>query len=192
MSTDNSALPRRRVRPQVLVVAVGIAIALVTVGSGILATITQWHDDSPIHREVFGNVPSSWKAAFYTVLPVLFVIGAVRFADRVRNWERGGPDDRRTTRANIAKRLADFRAGVYMQTLLRDPAAGVMHSLIYFNFIVLLAVTTVLEIDHQLPEGAKFLHGTTYQAYALVGDVAGTLFVVGVLWAIVRRYVQRP
>jgi Fe-S oxidoreductase/nitrate reductase gamma subunit len=192
VSTDDSALPRRHVRPQVLVVAIGIAIALVTVGSGILATITQWHDDSPIDRVVFGNIPSSWKAVFYTVLPVLFVIGAVRFSSRVRNWERGGPDDRRTTRANIGKRLADFRAGVYMQTLLRDPAAGVMHSLIYFNFLVLLAVTTVLEIDHQLPEDAKFLHGTTYQAYALVGDVAGALFVIGVLWAIVRRYVQRP
>ena len=46
-----------------------------------------------------------------------------------------------------------------MQTLLRDPAAGLMHSMIYFGFLVLLAVTTVLEIDHQLPEGAKFLHG---------------------------------
>jgi Fe-S oxidoreductase len=31
-----------------------------------------------------------------------------------------------------------------------------------------------------------------YQAYSLVGDVAGALFVLGVVWAIVRRYVQRP
>jgi Fe-S oxidoreductase/nitrate reductase gamma subunit len=79
-----------------------------------------------------------------------------------------------------------------MQTLLRDPAAGVMHSLIYFNFLILLAVTTVLEINHQVPEGMKFLHGQTYQAYSLVGDVAGVLFTFGVVWAIVRRYVQRP
>ena len=54
----------------------------------------------------------------------------------MRNWERGGPDDRRTTPKNVKRRLADFRAGVYMQTLLRDPAAGVMHSLIYFGFLV--------------------------------------------------------
>ncbi|HEX5947403.1 MAG TPA: heterodisulfide reductase-related iron-sulfur binding cluster [Acidimicrobiales bacterium] len=79
-----------------------------------------------------------------------------------------------------------------MQTLLRDPAAGVMHSLIYFSFIILLAVTTVLEINHQMPEGAKFLHGDVYRAYSLVGDVAGILFLIGVVWAIVRRYVQRP
>ena len=79
-----------------------------------------------------------------------------------------------------------------MRTLLRDPAAGLMHSMIYFGFLVLLAVTTVLEIDHQMPEDLKFLQGRTYQAYAFVGDAAGLVFVVGVAWAILRRYVQRP
>jgi nitrate reductase gamma subunit len=79
-----------------------------------------------------------------------------------------------------------------MQTLLRDAGAGLMHSMIYFGFLVLLGVTTVLEIDHQLPESLKFLHGTTYKAYAFVGDLAGLVFLAGVVWAIVRRYVQRP
>ena len=88
--------------------------------------------------------------------------------------------------------MEKLRAGLYMQTLLRDPAAGIMHSMIYFGFLVLLAVTSVLEINHQLPESAKFLHGTVYQAYAFVGDAAGLVFLGGVVWAIVRRYVQRP
>jgi Fe-S oxidoreductase/nitrate reductase gamma subunit len=188
----NTPVPARRIRPTYIAVGVGIAFALLTVASGGVATVLQWHDDSGVQREVFGNIPSAWKAVFYTALPVLIVYGAVVFSWRVRNWERGAPDDRRTTRANIGRRLADFRAGVYMQTLLRDPVAGVMHSLIYFSFLVLLAVTTVLEINHQLPESAKFLHGDVYRAYSLVGDVAGVLFVLGVGWAIVRRYVLRP
>ena len=79
-----------------------------------------------------------------------------------------------------------------MQTLLRDPAAGIMHSMIYFGFLILLAVTTVLEINHQLPEAAKFLHGDVYKAYAFVGDFGGLIFTLGVVWAIVRRYVQKP
>jgi Fe-S oxidoreductase/nitrate reductase gamma subunit len=184
--------PAWRIRPSYIAVGIGVAFALIVVLSGVVATVLQWHDDSPIHREVFGNIPSAWKAVFYTVLPVLIVYGAVVFSWRVRNWERGAPDDRSTTRANVGRRLRDFRAGVYMQTLLRDPAAGIMHSLIYFSFLVLLAVTTVLEIDHQLPESAKFLHGDVYRGYSLVGDVAGLAFVVGVGWAIVRRYVLRP
>jgi Fe-S oxidoreductase/nitrate reductase gamma subunit len=79
-----------------------------------------------------------------------------------------------------------------MQTLLRDPVAGVMHSMIYFGFLVLLAVTATLEVNHQLPEKAQFLHGRTYEAYAMVGDTAGAVFLIGILWALGRRYVQRP
>jgi Fe-S oxidoreductase len=189
---SNTPSPALRVRPNYVAVGIGVAFALLVVASGVVATVLQWHDDSGVQRVVFVNVPSAWKAVFYTVLPVVIVYGAVVFSWRVRNWERGGPDDRRTTRANVGRRLADFRAGVYMQTLLRDPVAGVMHSLIYFSFLVLLAVTTVLEINHQLPESAKFLHGDVYRGYSLVADVAGALFVIGVGWAIVRRYVVRP
>ena len=38
-----------------------------------------------------------------------------------------------------------------MRTLLREPGAGVMHTMIYVGFIILLGVTTTLEIDEQLP-----------------------------------------
>src|SRR5947208_5773806 len=123
---------------------------------------------------------------------MLLVYGAYNFSLRVRNWQRGGPARRATTRDNVGRRLGDYRAGVYMRTLLRDPAAGAMHSLIYFGFLVLLAVTATLEIDHQAPESLKFLHGSTYQAYAFVGDAAGVVFLAGVVWALGRRYVQRP
>ena len=190
-ASDAPASPRR-IGPSQIAVAIGLVFALITIASGVLATVLQWHDDSSVQREVFGNIPSAWNLVFYTVLPVAIVYGAVVFSWRVRNWERGGPDDRGTTRRNVGRRLKDFRAGVYMQTLLRDPAAGIMHSLIYFSFLILLAVTTVLEINHQLPESAKFLHGDVYRGYALVGDLAGAAFVMGVVWALVRRYVVRP
>ncbi len=182
----------KRFTPQQLVIGLGTAIALFTVASGIAPGITDFHEESSIHREVFGNIPDAVKVAFYTVIPLLLVYGAVVFAARVKNWQRGAPDDRSTNAGNIKRRLADFRAGVYMQTLLRDPVAGLMHSMIYFGFLVLTAVTAVLEIDHQLPEDAKFLHGVTYQAYSFVGDAAGLVFLAGIAFAIVRRYVIRP
>jgi len=192
-TTDVAPAPSaKRIRPHQLVIGLGVAVAAFTAVSGIVPLLTDWHSDEPIHREVFGNVPSPVKLAFYVVIPVVVLYGAVLFSQRVRNWQRGGPDDRSTTPKNVKRRLADFRAGVYMKTLLRDPAAGVMHSLIYFSFLILLGVTTTLEIDHQLPEGAKFLHGGTYQGYSAVGDAAGLALLVGVMWAIVRRYVQRP
>ena len=167
---------RKRFKPHQLVIGIGCFMGLFTLVSGILPQITNWHDDKSPSREVFGGIPGPLQVAFYTVIPVMLVWGAIVFADRVRNWERGAPDRRRTTTKNAKRRLADFRAGVYMRTLLRDSAAGLMHSMIYFGFLVLLGVTTVLEVDHQLPESAKFLHGRTYQAYSFFGDLAGVVF----------------
>ena len=183
---------RKWFKPHQLVIGIGCFMGLFTLVSGILPQITDWHDDKSPSREVFGGIPGALQVAFYTVIPVMLVWGAIVFADRVRNWERGAPDRRRTTTKNVARRLADFRAGVYMRTLLRDSAAGLMHSMIYFGFLALLGVTTVLEVDHQMPESAKFLHGKTYLAYSFFGDIAGVVFMVGIVWAILRRYVQRP
>ena len=167
-------------------------MAAVTAVSGVIGAVAQQHGDSPISRRVFGNIPSALQAAFYTILPVMFLAGAWLFSQRVKNWERGAPDNRRTTKENAGRRMKDFRAGVYMKTLMRDPAAGIMHSMIYFGFIGLFAVTTVLEIDHQMPNGLKFLHGGVYKGYSAFGDGAGAVFTFGILWAMFRRYVQQP
>ncbi|MCU1389976.1 MAG: putative iron-sulfur protein [Ilumatobacteraceae bacterium] len=191
-STPSPDKTPKRFKPHQLVITIGIFMAIFTVTSGIIPLITKWHDKSEITRETFSGIPGPLQIAFYTVVPALILWGAFAFADRVRNWERGGPDRRRTTPKNARRRLADFRAGVYMRTLLRDSAAGLMHSMIYFGFLVLLGVTTVLEVDHQLPPKLKFLHGRTYMGYAFVGDLAGTVFVGGLLFAIARRYIQRP
>ena len=185
-------MERKRIKGPHLVLVIGLAFAIVTALSGIASAVFQQHDDSPVTREVFGGIPPSLKIAFYVMVSILLVYGAVLFGQRVKNWTRGKPDDRRTTKKNVKRRLGNFRAGVYMQTLLRDPAAGIMHSLIYFSFLVLLAVTTILEINHQIPESWKFLNGNVYMAYSFIGDLAGLCLFVGVMWAIIRRYIQRP
>ncbi len=190
--TDSTTNGDKRLKPHQLSLGLGIGMGAFILLSGVLPQITHWHNENEVHRTVFGNIPGPLQIAFYTLIPVMVVWGAFRFADRMKNWERGAVAKRRTTTKNVKRRAADFRAGVYMRTLLRDSAAGLMHSMIYFGFLVLMGVTTVLEIDHQMPESLKFLHGTTYKAYAFIGDFAGTVFTVGVIWAIVRRYVQRP
>src|SRR5262245_22141473 len=184
--------PSRLPKPSQITLLVGVLLALFVLASGIIPVITQWGDGSPIQREVFTNIPDPVIVAFYFAVATMLLTVAWLAALRVRNYERGLPDDRRTTRKNAKRRSEDFRAGVWMQTLLRDPAAGAMHACIYFGFIVLFMATVVSEIDHQLPESLKFLHGETYQAYSAAADLAGVAFIVGIGWAIVRRYVQRP
>jgi len=181
----------KRFKPQEWVIGLGIAVAVFTALSGVAAAIFDQKGDSPIHREVFGNIPTAAKVAFYSIIPALIIYGAWNFSLRVKNWTRGQPDNRSTTKKNVHRRAKDLRAGLYMKTLMRDPAAGLMHSLMYFPFIILLGVTTTLEIDHQLPSELKFLHGGVYKGYSLVGDVAGVLFLIGVGWALLRRYGPR-
>jgi Fe-S oxidoreductase/nitrate reductase gamma subunit len=190
--SETAAVKQKGLKPYQLSIALGVGIAAFTMISGIIPHLVNWHNDSPIQREVFEGIPGYLQIAFYTIIPALLVWGSLQFADRIRNWERGAPDRRKTTKKNFKQRLADYRAGVYMRTLLRDSAAGLMHSMMYFGFLVLLGVTTVLEVDHQLPPALKFLHGDVYRAYAAVGDIAGIVFTSGVIWAIIRRYVQRP
>jgi len=182
----------RRPRPHQIVFGIGVAAAVGTVASGIAPAVTHWHYDSGVERPVFLNVPTALKIAFYAAVSTMLMIVAWLASLRVRNYERGAPDNRTTTKKNAKRRFADFRAGVWMKTLLRDPAAGIMHSCIYFGFIGLFMATVLLEIDHQLPGSLKFLHGTMYQAYAFGADLAGVVFLVGIGWAIVRRYIQRP
>ena len=187
-----SLRPRPRVRPSHLVMGLGVVLAALFGASGISGALRTDRDHARISREVFVNIPDAMVAILYVTTVMLILAGAWAFAQRVENWQRGQPDRRPTTSKNVKRRMDDLRAGLWMRTLLRDPAAGVMHSLIYFPFLILFAVTTVLEVDHLLPTGAKFLHGQVYEGYKFVGDSAGVLFVIGVVWAILRRYAQRP
>ena len=198
-STDPAApAPKGRFRPRHIAIIIGVALGAATAFSYLAEQLwaEKWQEDyvreHPISREDFLNIPGAFRLAFYVVIILAILYGAVMFSFRMRNWERGAPEKRATTTKNVKDRAKSLRAGLYMQTLLRDPAAGIMHSLMYFSFLILVAVTGINEINLQAPPDLKFLHGGVYEAYACVADVAGIMFLVGVGWAIVRRYIQRP
>jgi Fe-S oxidoreductase len=193
-STDDSEASGGGFKPRHIALAVGLGFAAITALSYIaeLTWLKNVHDDSTETRIYFLNIPEALRAGFYITVILAIVFGAFAFASRMKNWERGAPDNRKTTSKNLKKRAEDLRSGLYMQTLLRDPAAGIMHSLIYFSFLILLAVTTIGEINLQAPADLKFLHGDVYKGYAFVADVAGIFFLVGMTWALVRRYIVRP
>ena len=99
------------------------------------------------------GIPGPIQVAFYLITPIILFYGSVMFANRVRNWERARPTIGAPHPRTSSAACGDFRAGVYMKTLLRDPAAGSCTRMIYFGFLILLGVTTTLEVDHQMPEG---------------------------------------
>jgi Fe-S oxidoreductase/nitrate reductase gamma subunit len=140
-------------------------------------------------RVVFENIPFALEALFYGTAAVFVALTAYLFGLRVRNWARG----RREARSgHLSDRALEFSGGVLMRTLLLDRSAGVMHALIYYGFVILLAGTITLEIDNLAPSGLKFLRGTVYLAYSFVLEIAGLSFLAGLVWATARRYGQRP
>jgi len=164
----------------------------VIAGVTVAGTMALWwlgslpgHVEFAIGRVVFGNVPRAVIAIFYFTVSTFLGISIGLFALRARNWERGSWE-RRT--GDFKRRLHRFRQGVTMRTVMEDPKSGVMHALLYYGFILLFLGTVTLEIDHLMPVGFKFLHGTVYQAYSFILDAAGVAFLVGVLWAAVLRY----
>ena len=184
----------RKPRPHQIVFAIGVLFAVFTIASGIMPTLTHWHDDSPIERRGVHQHPDRAQGR---VLRVGIGDVARRRVARVAAGPRTTSAVRPTTAApskkNAKRRFADFRAGVWMQTLLRDPAAGIMHSCIYFGFIGLFIVTVVLR---DRPPAARLAEVPARPGLrGLLGvrrRLAGVVFLVGIGWAIVRRYVQRP
>ncbi|MCP3975263.1 MAG: 4Fe-4S dicluster domain-containing protein [bacterium] len=142
-----------------------------------------------VGREVFGNLPEVFLAPFYIGVSVAIFLAAYFFAQRAKNWARGAPEDR--TRM-LKQRIHNLREGLAMKTLLRDPAAGLMHAAIYYGFIVLFLGTVTLEIDHLLPTNLKFLHGTVYQIYSLILDSFALVYLGGLAWAALRRFGRPP
>jgi len=180
--------PRRRLTASG--VLIGLAVA------SFFGTLLFWwlgslpgHFIPEVGREVFGNISPPLQALFYVGIASFLPLTLYLFSLRARNWERGSSEDRT---GRWAERLRSAGTGLAMKTLLRDRAAGLMHAMIYYGFIVLFLGTVTLEIDHLLPGSLKFLEGNTYKVYSAILDLAAVVFIVGIVWAVGRRYGQRP
>jgi Fe-S oxidoreductase/nitrate reductase gamma subunit len=172
-------------------VGLGIMSALAVVGTlllGWLGTLPE-EPDYAVGRTVFGNIPGAIVTLFYFTVATFLGIAIYLLAQRARSWERGSWETRSGQWRERSNRLLH---GLTMRTVAEDPASGVMHSLIYWGFVVLFLGTVILEIDHLAPAPLKFLHGWFYEGYSAVLDLAGVVFLTGLAWAALRRYVQRP
>ncbi len=153
-----------------------------------LGTIPDEHAPE-VGRLVFGNIPTPLVALFYVAAAAFLGLAAYLFALRARNWARGAAEERV---GMWWRRLRELERGLSMRSVLEGGAAGVMHAMIYWGFVVLFLGTVTLEVDHLLPGNLKFLEGGVYQGYSAVLDGFALVFIAGVLWAALRRYVARP
>ncbi len=164
--------------------ALGVLSAIGTLTLGVLGTLPQ-HPHFEIGREVFGNIPDAMVFVFYVALAVFLWLTFHLFAQRATSWQQGGADPRV---GHWGDRLKGLYHGLSMRTVMRDRRAGVMHSMIYYGFVILFLGTVTLEIDHLLPSNLKFLQGVIYQGYSAVLDLAALVYLGGLALAVAGRY----
>ncbi|MEA1903499.1 MAG: heterodisulfide reductase-related iron-sulfur binding cluster [Actinomycetota bacterium] len=176
----------KRIRASQVLEGVGVASALATLALGVVGTLPE-HPHFEVGREVFGNIPEPLVVLFYVGLAGFIWLTFHLLAQRAVSWQQGQTDDRT---GRWGERLARLRDGLSMKTVRRDRWAGVMHSLIYYGFVVLFIGTVTLEIDHLAPAGLKFLQGGFYMGYSAVLDAAGIAYLTGLGLAIFGRYLN--
>jgi Fe-S oxidoreductase/nitrate reductase gamma subunit len=168
----------------------------VLAGLAVVGTLLLWwlgtlpeEPNFGVGRQIFGNIPAAVVALFYMTVATFLGVSIYLFSLRARSWERGAWE----TRTGATKqRLIGLKDAVLMRTVMRDRQAGIMHAMIYWGFVVLFLGTVTLEIDHLAPANLKFLHGWVYQVYSFVLDLFGVVFLAGLAFAAVRRYVVKP
>ncbi len=75
--------------------------------------------------------------------------------------------------------------------LMRDPIAGVVHAMIFWGFLVLLAAVVESVIEGLIPGGNIAWLGPIYTVITISQDLFCMLILIGVLWAFWRRYVSK-
>jgi Fe-S oxidoreductase/nitrate reductase gamma subunit len=181
-------MEKRRLTASRLLLALAITMPLVTLGFWALSLLP----DEPrfdIGRHVFGNIPEPLIILFYVGAGLALGVAVYLFSLRSRNWERGTKDRRL---GMWGRRAKEFLRGVTMASVLEDRVAGVFHAMIFYGFVVLFLGTATLELDHLLPNNLKFLEGGFYQGYSFVLEIAGLVFIGGVVGAAARRYLFPP
>jgi Fe-S oxidoreductase/nitrate reductase gamma subunit len=138
-------------------------------------------------REVMWNIAGWARFLLYALAVVLVVTIAYGYYRRSQLWRLGKPENRAD---NWAQRVRAFVIyGVGQGRLPGDLYASVMHLLIFWGWVVLFIGTAMLTVHDDFYE---YLTGTTYLGYSLTLDIFGVLAAIGLIMALVRRYVMRP
>jgi len=144
-------------------------------------------------REVFWNA-QAFEIALFVLTAVAMVIFAYGIYRRWQMWKAIGKPEMRLD--NLKERVrAVILEGLLQAKTWRDVYPGVMHGFIFFGFVVLVFGAAFDAGQHHITEPLfswTFLKGNFYLGFSFIMDLFGLLVLVGVIMAMVRRYIQKP
>jgi len=138
-------------------------------------------------RTIYWAVPGHvWLYVPAAVAVIVFAYGMWRRLRLIRGGSRGLPFSSVTPR-----RAWDFvKDALFQRRFWTDHYAGLMHLLILWGMLVLAFGTFVVFLQADL--GLPVFRGGFYLWLSLFLDALGVAAIVGVVMAIVRRYILRP
>ena len=144
-----------------------------------------------VTREILWSMPH-WSMyltwVFFVIALVVFFVGLKQRVDFITNGKG----------FSALKDLLpeNLQWGRFFQTLLlqgklaRKKLVGTFHGGIFFGFLILTVVTTVVGIDLDTP--LRIFYGNTYKILSLLADLAGFFILFGMGMAIYRRFISKP
>lgn len=82
--------------------------------------------------------------------------------------------------------------GIGQTKILREPAAGLMHALIFWGFLTLLTAVIEAFIQGFYPGFSLNILGKLAKIIYASQDLFGSLVILSIIYALYRRYIQRP
>ncbi|MBC7343357.1 MAG: 4Fe-4S dicluster domain-containing protein [Clostridia bacterium] len=140
------------------------------------------------HRELYWEIPGHlWLYAFMVIAGIILLWGLYQHYLR---WTIGKPEPEKRY-DQLWERIKTVIVNSFGHSkMLRDPYPGIMHFLIFwgFAFLFLAAFLDVLEAWFGLP----IMFGQFYIGMSWLTDLMGLAGILGILVAIIRRYIQKP
>ncbi len=138
-------------------------------------------------REIMWNISHVW------LMYLLFIVSLILFAwgiyKRACSWKKGKPDNERLS--DLSDRFFFMLKAVFLQRkVLQFGFPALFHSFIFYSFLFLLLVTSIVALDYDF--GTSFFKGHIYIFLTAGADIAGIFILIGLLLAVWRRYIIRP
>jgi Fe-S oxidoreductase/nitrate reductase gamma subunit len=138
-------------------------------------------------RELYWNIHAEWLV--YPLFLLAIAIFGYGVYQRYSLWKIGQPATRNDQPVKRLKAVLDYI--ITHRKILRQRQPGLMHLLIFWGMLVLVLGTTVVALKADI--GIDIMYGKLYLFFMSLGlDLFGLGVLIGLLIAIVRRYVQKP
>ncbi len=137
------------------------------------------------NRAIFWQIDHIW--IFYGLAALSTILFLAGVGVHLLVWKKSAKDGNLSFSSDALKKML-LDAFLGRRLIEGDVAAGFMHLLIFWGFVILFLGTAVLTVHHNV---ATFLTGTPHLVFSLAMEIAGLMLLVGVVWALIRRYLQR-